>query len=186
MISERNERSLSGGGGLRDEHDAKIQPARKSRLAPVDGGKAALVSALIVLGVLAAGGGWFLLSKQAANDRELAAADQRLADLQRTLVQLEREKSLNQTSISALQSRNEQQLDEFQQKLLAKDAQIKAVSDRYEVLKNEQVAAVAAVMSAQEVHDRAMREYSELEKLINEFDRTGGQFKRNPEIPALR
>jgi len=134
----------------------------ESQIGFKDSGRNVLLGALIVMGLAAVGGGWFAWSTHSDNHQQRVAVEQRLKELSDDSVRLDREKSLIQTSIQAMELRNQQQQAEFTEQLAAKDAEAQTVTDRYAALQQQKAAAVA---DAEALYEQAKQQHSELEQL---------------------
>jgi chromosome segregation ATPase len=156
---------------LRQANDAKQSSAAGlsdtgSHSVVRDSGKTVLMGVVILFGLVAVAGGWFAWSKHTENNQQRVAVQERLQALSDQVSQLEREKSLIQTSIQAMELRNTEQQTDFTQQLAAKDAEIQTVADRYEALQQQEAAAVADAESLQE---QAQQQKSDLEQMVEQL-----------------
>lgn len=140
-----------------------LQSGEKPMRVPGDGGKTGLIGALIVLGLVAAGGGWLSYTKHVEDGRLMVAANERIVELSQEVTQLGREKSLMQTSLDALKERNDRQKHEFAQQLVAKDVELEQAQSRVNILEQSADIAVATATNLRNKVDELERRNRVLE-----------------------
>lgn len=174
MTSEHDESKLGQPEDSGQSSGEGLQAGEKPMRAPSDGGKTGLIGALIVFGLVAAVGGWFSYAKHTEDAKLMVSANERIAELSQEVTQLEREKSLIETSLDAMKERNERQKKEFAEQLQAKDVALEQSQSKLDVLQQSLDSAVATSTNLNNQVDELERMKDVLEREIEAATQAAG------------